>query len=156
MDDPQVLDKDGVSAALRAAELMAFLDSNGFTLSQKLKEIYLKYGYHYNINSYFIINDNQITTKIFKRLRNFEGSPNTVSILMRGSCHLDRASNSKFSVEFWILIIVIFLTTVEFCRAPSRKQSYLLSWGTLIRVSCPFFTTDFHVGWTKQTFKIQQ
>lgn len=73
----QVLDKDGVSAALRAAELMAFLDSNGFTLSQKLKEIYLKYGYHYNINSYFIINDNQITTKIFKRLRNFEGSPNT-------------------------------------------------------------------------------
>ena len=100
MGDPQVLDKDGVSAALRAAELMAFLDSNGFTLSQKLKEIYLKYGYHYNINCYFIINDNQITTKIFKRLRNFEGSPNTVSILMRGSCHLDRASNSKFSVEF--------------------------------------------------------
>ena len=81
MDDLQVLDKDGVSAALRAAELMAFLDSNGYTLSQKLKEIYLKYGYHYNINSYFIINDNQITTKIFKRLRNFEGSPNTVSIL---------------------------------------------------------------------------
>ena len=100
MDDPQVLDKDGVSAALRAAELMAFLDSNGFTLSQKLKEIYLKYGYHYNINSYFIINDNQITTKIFKRLRNFEGSPNTVSILMRGSCHFNRASNYKFSVEF--------------------------------------------------------
>ena len=87
----QVLDKDGISAALRAAELMAFLDCQGLTLSQKLKELYQEYGYHCNRTSYFIINDNQITSKIFYRLRNFEGSPNTVSqivlrILMCSFC----------------------------------------------------------------------
>ena len=76
----QVLDKDGISAALRAAELMAFLDLKGLTLSQKLKELYLEYGYHFNRTSYFIIRDNQITAKIFHRLRNFRGSPNTVSL----------------------------------------------------------------------------
>lgn len=73
----QVLDKDGISAALRAAELMAFLDTKELTLSQKLKELYIEYGYHCNRTSYFIINDNQITAKIFHRLRNFKGSPNT-------------------------------------------------------------------------------
>ena len=74
----QVLDKDGVSAAMRAAELMAFLDLQGMTLSEKLKELYHEYGYHCNRTSYFIIKDNQITSKIFSRLRNFDGSPNTV------------------------------------------------------------------------------
>ena len=57
---------------------MAYLNRQGLTLSQKLKELYQEYGYHCNRTSYFIINDNQITTKIFYRLRNFEGSPNTV------------------------------------------------------------------------------
>merc|ERR1712223_20166 len=73
----QVLDKDGISAALRSAELMAYLNRQGLTLSQKLKELYQEYGYHCNRTSYFIINDTQITTKSFYRLRNFEGSPNT-------------------------------------------------------------------------------
>ena len=36
----QVLDKDGISAAIRAAELMAFLDTKGMTLYDKLKELY--------------------------------------------------------------------------------------------------------------------
>ena len=36
----QVLDKDGISAAIRAAELMAFLDTKGMTLDSKLKELY--------------------------------------------------------------------------------------------------------------------
>ena len=37
-----VLDKDGVSAAIRAAELMAYLNlkEGGKTLSHKLKELY--------------------------------------------------------------------------------------------------------------------
>ena len=36
----QVLDKDGISAAIRTAELMTYLDSKGMTMSQKLREIY--------------------------------------------------------------------------------------------------------------------
>ena len=35
---------------------------------------------------------------------------------MSGSCHFDRASNDKFSVEYWIFGIVIF-----FNRGPVLK-----------------------------------
>ena len=36
----QVLDKDGISAAIRAAELIAFLEIKGRTLNDQLDEIY--------------------------------------------------------------------------------------------------------------------
>ena len=36
----QVLDKDGVSGAVRAAELIAYLDQTNMTLVDKLHEIY--------------------------------------------------------------------------------------------------------------------
>ena len=38
----------------------------------------------------------------------------SASCLMSGSCHFNRASNDKFSVEFWIFVIVMFLTTADF------------------------------------------
>ena len=79
-DGECVLDKDGVSAAIRIAELMAYLDKDGLSLSDKLNDIYQEYGFHCNRASYFIISDAEITAKIFHRLRNFEGSPNTVII----------------------------------------------------------------------------
>ena len=42
--------------------------------------------------------------------------------LMSGSCHLNRASNDKFSVEFWIFGIVIFFNRGRVLKfgAPSR------------------------------------
>jgi hypothetical protein len=42
--------------------------------------------------------------------------------LMYGSCHFEGASNDKFSVEFWIFVIVIFfnLNRVLKFGAPSR------------------------------------
>ena len=39
----QVLDKDGVSAAIRAAELIAYLDEINTTLMDKLNDIYTRY-----------------------------------------------------------------------------------------------------------------
>ena len=36
----QVLDKDGISAAIRATELIAFLEIKGRTLNDQLNEIY--------------------------------------------------------------------------------------------------------------------
>ena len=39
----QVLDKDGVSAATRAAELIAYLDQTNMTLVDKLQDIYKRY-----------------------------------------------------------------------------------------------------------------
>lgn len=79
----QVLDKDGVSAAVRAAELMAFLDLKKLTLSGKLNEIYDEYGYHCNRTSYFFVSDKSITQRIFDRLRKFDdGKLNSVSTFL--------------------------------------------------------------------------
>ena len=39
----QVLDKDGVSGAIRAAELIAYLDEIDMTLMDKLNDIYTRY-----------------------------------------------------------------------------------------------------------------
>ena len=36
----QVLDKDGISAAIRAAELIAYLETQEMTLNDQLNEIY--------------------------------------------------------------------------------------------------------------------
>ena len=95
----QVLDKDGISAAIRATELIAFLETKGRTLNDQLNEIYkeylmmslqfnsknetdqftfCRYGYHCNRASYFIVTDGRINDTIFHRLRNFDGTPNTV------------------------------------------------------------------------------
>lgn len=38
-----VLDKDGISAAMRVAELSAYLETMGLTLREKLDEIYAQY-----------------------------------------------------------------------------------------------------------------
>ena len=36
-----------------------------------------------------------------------------IYVIISGSCHFDRASNDKFSVEFWVFVIFMFLTTTE-------------------------------------------
>ncbi|XP_054261406.1 phosphopentomutase-like isoform X2 [Macrosteles quadrilineatus] len=72
-----VLDKDGVSAAVRVTELATFLSSNqGLTLHEKLNYIYSFYGYHISENSYFICHEPEVIKKMFERLRNFGDTPN--------------------------------------------------------------------------------
>lgn len=73
----QVLDKDGISAAVSMATMAAYLHHHNLTLVQQLEEIYNEYGYHMSNNSYFICHDPETIKRIFERLRNFEG-PNTV------------------------------------------------------------------------------
>jgi len=41
----KVLDKDGISAGVRVAELAVYLETLGLTLSDKLQEIYEEYVY---------------------------------------------------------------------------------------------------------------
>lgn len=72
-----VLDKDGVSAAIRLAELAAFLDARGTTLTEKLQEIYKIYGHHISDNSYFICHEPPVIKRIFTRLRNFKDASDT-------------------------------------------------------------------------------
>lgn len=42
MCDTECLDKDGISAAAKVAELAIFLEKNGLTIDDKLNEIYAK------------------------------------------------------------------------------------------------------------------
>jgi len=73
----QVLDKDGVFAAVRMAELICFLEVQGLTLRHQLQDLYDKYGYHCNRASYVFINDVTVSGQIFHRLRHFDQLPNT-------------------------------------------------------------------------------
>lgn len=67
-----VLDKDGVSAACHLATMACYLKKhNQLTLTEKLNEIYDKYGFHCTNNSYLFCYDPKTIVKIFERLRNF-------------------------------------------------------------------------------------
>uniref|UniRef100_A0A8D8M0H6 Phosphoglucomutase-2 n=1 Tax=Cacopsylla melanoneura TaxID=428564 RepID=A0A8D8M0H6_9HEMI len=77
MDGTHVLDKDGVTAAVRLAELVAYLETQDKDLHQLLGDIYDKYGHHITHNSYYICH-NQITIEnIFHRLRHFNSEPDS-------------------------------------------------------------------------------
>lgn len=74
-----VLDKDGVSAATHLATMACYLkETQGINLTQKLQEIYEKYGYHCTNCSYLFCDKAPVIKRIFERLRNFQdGKPNT-------------------------------------------------------------------------------
>ncbi|KAM9856752.1 phosphopentomutase [Aulostomus maculatus] len=73
MCSPCVLDKDGVSAAAIAGEMVSYLGTKNIGLSQQLTSIYEEYGYHISKNSYFICHDQNVIRSLFERLRNHSG-----------------------------------------------------------------------------------
>ncbi|XP_057700517.1 phosphoglucomutase-2 [Corythoichthys intestinalis] len=73
MCSPAVLDKDGVSAAAIAGEMVSYLAAEHKSLSQQLTAIYEEYGYHLSKNSYFICHDQDVIRSLFERLRNYGG-----------------------------------------------------------------------------------
>ncbi|XP_026882237.2 phosphoglucomutase-2 [Electrophorus electricus] len=72
MCSPAVLDKDGVSAAAIAGEMVSYLSSSN-SVSQQLSAIYDQYGYHITKNSYFICHEQETIRRLFERLRNYSG-----------------------------------------------------------------------------------
>ncbi|KAK7575763.1 hypothetical protein V9T40_012049 [Parthenolecanium corni] len=73
MCDTECLDKDGVSAAAKMAELVIYLEKSGLTINDKLNEIYAKYGQHLYASSYYFCYDPELITKIFNRIRTWNG-----------------------------------------------------------------------------------
>jgi len=67
-----VLDKDGVSAAVRVGELVAYLEEKGESLISQIDNIYSMYGYHCSLNSYYLCYNQHTTNAIFNRIRNFQ------------------------------------------------------------------------------------
>ncbi len=48
-------------------------------------EVYLEYGYHYTLNSYYLCYEPRITDKIFARIRNYRDStPDTYPDTLAG------------------------------------------------------------------------
>lgn len=72
-----VWDKDGVSAMMQVANMVAYLDQQNITLNDQLCRIYDEYGFHTTYNSYYISHDPVETGKMFDRIRNYDG-PKTV------------------------------------------------------------------------------
>ncbi|XP_056266368.1 phosphoglucomutase-2 [Pseudoliparis swirei] len=73
MCSPSVLDKDGVSAAAIAGEMISYLATKSLNLSQQVTAIYEEYGYHLSKNSYFICHDQEVIRSLFERLRGHGG-----------------------------------------------------------------------------------
>lgn len=69
-----VLDKDGISAAMVLSELATYLYGSNTTLHNKLDEIYKTYGYHLSSNSYFICHEQDKIKKMFEEIRNYNNS----------------------------------------------------------------------------------
>lgn len=75
MFSPAVLDKDGISAAAHLATLASFLKlKENLSLCEKLDQLYGVYGYHNSLNKYFLCYEPEKISKIFERIRNWEGN----------------------------------------------------------------------------------
>lgn len=68
-----VLDKDGISAAMFVAQLVAYLETQNLTLFDQLCAVYDRYGYHTCNNSYYICHHQPTIRKMFQRLRTQRG-----------------------------------------------------------------------------------
>ena len=77
----QVLDKDGITAALDVIQMAIYNREKGLSLSQRLSMIYKTYGYHTSLNSYFICYDQNTIRKIFTDLCNYRGTEDYPKIL---------------------------------------------------------------------------
>lgn len=69
-----VLDKDGISAAMVMSEMATYLYNNNNTLHRKLDEIYKTYGYHLSNNSYFICHEADKIKQMFEEIRNYNNT----------------------------------------------------------------------------------
>ena len=74
MVNPRILDKDGISAAIVAAELAHSLSLRRLTLLDYLDDIYATYGTFVSSNSYYFITGAVVpTARIFERIRGMGG-----------------------------------------------------------------------------------
>ncbi|KAF8626172.1 hypothetical protein AX15_005059 [Amanita polypyramis BW_CC] len=70
----EIRDKDGVSATVFFAQLVAALHRQGKTAKSFLEDLYSRYGFFKTSNSYFVCHDPDTINVIFNRLRNCKGS----------------------------------------------------------------------------------
>ncbi|OMJ12317.1 putative phosphoribomutase [Smittium culicis] len=67
--NPEVLDKDGITAMVSFVQLANLLDHKGMKVKEFLDTLYDKYGYFASDNYYYICNDVPLINKIFDKIR---------------------------------------------------------------------------------------
>ncbi|PVV00150.1 hypothetical protein BB559_000072 [Furculomyces boomerangus] len=67
--NPEVLDKDGVTAMACFVQLAVHMDNKGLNTKDLLESLYSKYGYFVSDNYYYICYDNDKINAIFDRIR---------------------------------------------------------------------------------------
>jgi len=74
------------------------------------------------------------------------------TLLLSGSCHLDRASNVEIGVGCQICVIVMFFNCTRFLKfwAHSRYYKGALTQNRSFLVLCTTFRSDFYVNWKNQ------
>lgn len=77
MCSDNVWDKDGVSALLTAAELTATTYKDGLNLSDRLGQIYAKYGHHISNNGYYFCHEPLKIDAMFQRIRHWTDESQT-------------------------------------------------------------------------------
>ncbi|KAH9065396.1 hypothetical protein EDB87DRAFT_1555578 [Lactarius vividus] len=118
----EIRDKDGVSAAVFFAELVASLHREGKTASSYIQELYARYGYFQTKNSYFICDDPLVINQIFARIRNHDG---------QGSS--ERPSYPKSIARLDISSVVDLTLGYDSSNPPTYKPSLPLSSGHMIQ-----------------------
>lgn len=81
MSNSEILDKDGITAAIEFAQMALYLRKiKNTTLNDWLfNELYRIYGYHYTYNSYYICHEPEIIKKIFHRIFHYSGKQDTIT-----------------------------------------------------------------------------
>jgi len=108
-----IRDKDGVAASVSFAQLVAVLHGQGRTARSALEELYNRYGFFKTRNGYFLCDDPETKSWIFRRLSNYK-------------------SGTSFSYPskiagLRVTRVVDFILGYDSGNAPSYKASFLTS-----------------------------
>lgn len=89
MSNSEILDKDGITAAIEFTQLALYLRRvKNTTLTRCLfDEIYATFGYHYTNNSYYLCHEPEVIRKIFNRIFHFNGKQDAITYLWKFGDH---------------------------------------------------------------------
>jgi len=116
-----IRDKDGVTAMVFFAELVALLHREGKTAYTFLQELYERYGYFQTNNSYFICDDPLVIDQIFAQLRNYDGQRS------------GRPNYPRFIAGLEVTSITDLTLGYDSTNPPTYKPSLPLSSGHMIQ-----------------------
>ena len=147
--DPEVRDKDGISAALLAAEMAAFYKKKGLTLAEALEETYEKYGWFKEESVNLILTGTEGLAKIRQIMAYFRGKYAAGGTVTRGKNTCEEESSGN-RLSDWIDRVIDYKDGYEDIPASDVLRFYLTdgSWfamrpsGTEPKLKFYYYTVD--------------